>query len=293
MQKAAQGYFPEGSMLRYVQSHRAVGQTYGQRALIIGATNPVPYVGTSASTLAKERPFERLARTALTFETIFFGSREQADKVLAAVHQLHTTVKGELDRDEGSFAAGTPYDAFDPELMLWTMAMLADSSRACFEALVRPLSGAEKDALWADWIRFGELFGMPGSIAPTTARAFERWMADWYASGRMHLTDEARAVGRAIAHDMPVPMLMTPGIKLTNLCVVGMLPAPVRDLYGLRWTVTHQRAWQATAAAVRASQRVVPNRIRLGDNEDLHKLVIRTERAVISSGRRTMELRVA
>jgi uncharacterized protein (DUF2236 family) len=289
----AAGYFPEGSMLRHVQSHRAVGQTYGQRALIIGATHPVPYVGTSQTTLAKERPFERLARTALAFETVFFSSRAEADRLLAAVRGLHQRVRGELDRDEGEFARGTPYDAFDPQLMLWTMAMLADSSRVAFETLVRPLTPGEKDDLWADWVRFGELFGMPRSVAPPTAAAFEQWMRDWYGSGRMHLTDEARVVGLAIARDMPVPWPMTPGIKATNLVVQGMLPAPVRDLYGLRWTPAHALAWRAVTAGVRGSRHVVPERVRLGDNRDLHRLVIRSERAVVARGRRTMDLPAA
>lgn len=287
------GYFPEGSMLRWVQSHRPVGHTYGQRALIIGATNPVPYVGTSASTLAKERPFERLARTALAFETVFFGSKVEADRLLAAVHGMHTRVRGELDRDEGSYPKGTQYDAFDPELMLWTMAMLADSSRVCFETLVRPLSHPEREELWADWVRFGVLFGMPEDVAPRTSGAFEGWMAEWYASGRMHLTDEARAVGRAIATDMPVPLPMRPGVRMTNLCVLGMLPPEVRELYGLRWTPGHQTAWRAATAAVRRSRRVVPRAVRIGDNRDLHHTVIRSERAIIERGGRTMDLPAA
>ncbi|WP_168929481.1 oxygenase MpaB family protein [Nocardioides sp. GY 10113] len=289
----SEGYFPPGSMLRHVQSHRAVGQTYGQRALIIGATHPVPYVGTSQSTLARERPFERLARTALAFETVFFAPREEADRLLGAVRGMHRRVRGELDRDEGTFAAGTPYDAFDPELMLWTMAMLADSSRVAFETLVRPLSRAERDDLWADWVRFGVLFGMPEDVAPADSAAFERWMQGWYDGGRMHLTEEARAVGRAIATDMPVPWPMTPGIRMTNLTVIGMLPAPVRDLFGLRWTPAHAAAWRSLTAAVRASQRVVPDRVRLGDNADLHRLVIRTERAAAARGRRTIDLPAA
>lgn len=286
----ADGYFPEGSMLRMVQSHRAVGQTYGQRALIVGATHPVPYVGTSASTLAKERPFERLAHTALAFETVFFAPKDRADKLLRAVHGMHQNVHGELDTDEGTFPQGTPYDAFDPDLMLWTMAMLADSSRVAFETLVRPLTAGERDDLWADWVRFGVLFGMPESVAPADAAAFEQWMQDWLDGGRMHLTEEARTVGRAIARDMPVPLLMSPGIKVTNLVVMGMLPAPVRALYGLRWTPADQAAWRAVTTGVRLSQRVVPDRIRLGDNEDLHRLVIRSERAVVARGRRTMDL---
>lgn len=287
------GYFPPESMLRYVQSHRAVGHTYGQRALIIGATHPVPYVGTSDRTWAKEHPFERLARTAKAFEVIYFGSRAEADRMLRAVHGLHEKVHGELQRDEGTYPAGTRYDAFDPELMFWTMAMLADSSRVCFETLVRPLSIGEREDLWADWIRFGELFGMPRSAAPTTAADFDDWMRAWIHGDRMHLTEEARVVGRAIANDMPVPFPLLPGMKATNLVVQGLLPPEVRALYGLRWTRAHEAAFQVATAAVRKSQRVVPDRIRLGDNGDLHDLVIKTERDRISRGRRTMDLPVA
>ena len=289
----ASGYFGPESMLGYVQSHRAVGHTYGQRALIIGATHPVPYVGTSDRTWAKERPFERLARTAKAFEVIYFGSRDDADRMLRAVDSLHQRVSGVLQRDEGTFPAGTRYDAFDPELMFWTMAMLADSSRACFEALVRPLSTGEREDLWADWVRFGELFGMPRAAAPGTDADFQDWMRGWLRGGRMHLTDEARVVGRAIARDMPVPTLLRPGMAATNLVVQGLLPREVRDLYGLRWTSAHEQGFRATTAVVRRSQRVRPQRFRLGDNRGLHDLVIKTERDRIARGRVTIDLRAA
>nr|WP_154402771.1 oxygenase MpaB family protein [Nocardioides speluncae] len=78
-----QGYFPPGSMLRHVQEHRAVGHTFGLRALILGATHPVPYVGTASASGYRDRPFQRLSRTAAAFETIFFGTRAEADKLLA------------------------------------------------------------------------------------------------------------------------------------------------------------------------------------------------------------------
>jgi uncharacterized protein (DUF2236 family) len=109
----------------------------------------------------------------------------------------------------------------------------------------------------------------------------------------MHLTDEARIVGRAIAQDMPVPPPLRPGITATNLVVRGLLPPEVRELYGLRWTAPHQLAFQAATAAVRRSQRLVPDRIRLGDNRELHDLVIKTERDRIARGRSTMDLSAA
>ena len=134
-------YFPPGrSMARTVHGERAVGLLYGQRALLIGALEPLTYTGTMLSTRAGDQPFQRLARTAKIQETVFLGTREEADKALAAVHRLHERIKGELPEAAGAHPAGTPYSAFDPELMLWTLAVIADSGRAMYETMVRPLS---------------------------------------------------------------------------------------------------------------------------------------------------------
>lgn len=72
-------------------------------------------------------------------------------------------------RRAGKFPARTAYAAFDPELMLWTLAVIADSAREMYEVLARPLSNSEREGLWSDYLRFGELFGlsrqaMPGSF---------------------------------------------------------------------------------------------------------------------------------
>ena len=110
---ANDGYFPESSMLRRVHEQRAVGLMYGQRALGIGTISPVNFLGTLIHTRNPERPFERLARTGKAFETIFFGSREEADQVLASVHRQHEKVKGaqfeSVARIEGArIARGRP-----------------------------------------------------------------------------------------------------------------------------------------------------------------------------------------
>src|SRR5919199_5428669 len=128
------GYFPRGeSMLRRVHEERAVGLLYGQRALAIGAIAPLNYIGTREHTRSLDKPFQRLTHTAKAFETIFFGSKAQADKILAFVHRLHEDVRGELPHDAGPFKAGTPYSAFDPGLMLWTVAVIADSAQTFYE----------------------------------------------------------------------------------------------------------------------------------------------------------------
>ena len=102
------GYFPRGSsVLRQVHEERLVGLFFGQRALAIGALHPVNYTGTSQSTGGRERPFRRLVRTANDFETIFFGTRAEADKrARRRCTGCTGACNGELPEDAGPFAGG-------------------------------------------------------------------------------------------------------------------------------------------------------------------------------------------
>ena len=93
-------------MLRQVQQERLVGLLNGQRALCIGALLPLNYVGTSEHTAAKAMPFKRLAHTANWFEAVMLGSRVGADRVLAAVHKMHTLRPWALARAGGPLPKG-------------------------------------------------------------------------------------------------------------------------------------------------------------------------------------------
>jgi uncharacterized protein (DUF2236 family) len=285
------GYFPRGSsVLRQVQDERLVGLFYGQRALAIGALHPVNYTGTSQSTGGRERPFRRLVRTANDFEAIFFGTRAEADRVLAKVHKLHQRVRGELPEDAGSFPAGTPYDAFDPELMLWTAAVSFESALYFYELFVRRLSDWERDAFWLDYVRFGELFGMPRAVAPPTYAAFRAWWDAKLSGPQMHLTDEARRTGAFVAFEIPMPWVNQPAKRLHDLVLLGSLPPRVRALYGLSWSPRQARAFRVAVAALRGLRAVSPAAVRRGSCARNYALVEATERRRIERGRPTPQL---
>jgi uncharacterized protein (DUF2236 family) len=267
-----------------VQQERAVGLLYGQRALGIGALAPLNYVGTRLHTRALDKPFQRLVRTAKMFETIFFGTREQADEVLQTVRYLHKRVEGVIPEDAGPFPAGTPYSANDPELMLWTVAVMADSAQVFYELFVARMAPHEREALWQDYIRFAELFGMPREAAPPSYPEFRRWWDDRLAREDAYLTDEARYVGSAIMCEIPVPATHQPAMKVHNLIVLGSLPPRVRELYGLRWSSRHAAAFRAAVAGLRAQRPLQPRRLRMGWNTRFFDLVANTERARIERG---------
>jgi uncharacterized protein (DUF2236 family) len=285
------GYFPEGSsILRRVHAERAVGLFYGQRALMIGALNPLAFVGTIEHTNAKEKPFQRLSHTAEAFETIFFGTRAEADEVLAFVHKLHERVSGEMPEDAGAIAAGTPYSAFDPELMLWTLAVIADSGPVFYELFVEELTEHEKDELWREYVRFGELFGMPRDLAPATHREFREWWDLKLASDEMHLTDDARLIGYSTAFEIPLPTVRAPAKRVHDLIMLGSLPPRIRELYGLRYSPRQARAFRATVRALRGVRPITPRVIREGYNTSSFRLVARTERHRLREGKRTPQV---
>ncbi len=285
------GYFPRGrSLVRAAQEERLVGLFYGQRALAIGALHPVNYTGTSEATSGRTKPFRRLARTANDFETIFLGTRAEADKVLAKVHSLHERVSGELPQDAGPYPAGTPYAAFDPELMLWTMAVIADSTEYFCELFVRKLADWERESMWQDFVRFGELFGMPRSVAPDSYPAFRAWWDETLAGEGMHLTDEARYMGRAVAFEIPMPTLNQGAKRVHDLIMLGSLPPRVRSLYGLSWSPTQARLFPLAVGALRGLRRIAPRSLTHGSNVRSFELVRSTEQQRLDAGRPTPQL---
>lgn len=282
-------YFPAGeSMARRVHGERSVGLLYGQRALLIGALEPLTYTGTMLSTKAGDWPFKRLVRTAKAQETIFLGTTEEADRILARVHHQHLRVKGTLPEAAGAHAAGATYSAFDPELMLWTLAVIADSGRAMYEAMVRPLSAAELEALWQDYRRFGELFGMPPDAAPATYPEFAAWFAEKLASPDLHATPHALAFAPVVAFQHPVPRSARLNLVAQNLIVKGTLPPRVREIFDIPWGVREEVAFRALTTAHRQAHHLMPHPVRRGRNDRFFDVVATGER--LRGGTPTPEL---
>jgi uncharacterized protein (DUF2236 family) len=272
-------YFPPGkSVARQIHGERVVGALYGQRALLIGALEPLTYTATILGTRFSDRPFLRLARTAKIQETVLLGTREEADKALRSVHRLHARVAGRLADDAGKYPAGTRYSALDPALMLWTLAVIADSAREIYEVMVRPLSAEEREGLWLDYVRFGELFGLPHDAMPASYREFNAWMEERFESPELQATPHALAMAPLVAFDHPIPVVMRPGLHVNNLIVKGTLPERVREIFGIHWSAANEACFQAIVTAHRHGRRTLPRRIRRGRNDVFFDLVMKTER---------------
>ena len=273
-----EGYFPRGrSVLRQVHRERVVGYLYGQRALLMQATHPVAFAGLTANTSGLDAPFQRLAHTAKTMEAVFFGTRAEADRETARVRALHARVRGALQEPAGPHPEGSSYRADDPAFLLWILACLADSAQAVYDRFVRPLTAAEREAFWDDYLTVGELFALPRAQAPGDYAAYRDYIEERLASADLHVTPHARELGRRVAFDLPLPARRRPALAVINFMVLGLLPPRVRDLYGLRWSSVHEATLTGLAGSLRAARPLTPARIRRGRSAGQYDLVARTE----------------
>ena len=255
------GYFTHGSPLRAVVGHRLSGLS-GPRALLLMAAHPVAFAGFFAHTGALADPYARLERTGRVLDAIAFGTRAEADRLTRRVRAVHRQVRGQLHEPAGRFPAGTPYSADDPELLLWILAAMADSGMLVYGKYVRRLDRDARHALWRDYRVVGRRFGLAEAEMPATIEGFDAHMAAMLTSGDLFVTAEARALAIDIVLHPPVPLHLRPLLELVNQVTVGLLPPPVRRMYGFSWDPLRSLALHGGAEYVkRVVVPMLPNRI--------------------------------
>jgi uncharacterized protein (DUF2236 family) len=226
------GYFSPDSVIRRI-GNRSVLMLGGPRALLLQAAHPLVAAGIVEHSGFAADPWKRLARTMTALYTIVFGTREQANRVGAIVQAVHRPVRGELRADVGSFAAGTPYAADDPELMLWVHGTLVDTGVAMHEAYIGALSREDREAFYRDMSIVARVFGVPEAVLPRTLVDFDELRRELLADGRLAVGDDARAVAETVLRP-PVPFALRPAVRAVTWAGVALLPTDVRELYGLR-----------------------------------------------------------
>jgi len=286
-----EGYFASDEVVYRVMSERRVGLLAGQRALMIGATNPLNFVGSTRDARGRREPFNRMRDTGDALETVFYEPRVVVDAMLACVARRHRRVHGVLLEDAGPYPAGTAWAADMPKLKLCTIFALMDSVETWYELLVGPLGDDGREALWLGLGRVALLFGIPERMLPATYREFRRILEREIASNRLFLTDEARDFARAMGFQIPMGRLAELTIRpIHNLLLAGSLPPRIRALYRIRWTTAHQAAFLAIARAIRAATPLAPARLTKGRCATYFEAVARIERHRLGNGQPTPHL---
>ena len=261
-----ESYFTDDSMLRRVHRERALVLA-GPRALLMQAAHPLAVAGLLAHTTSLEEPYERLARVAEVLSAIGFGSKEEADRMTGHARAMHARVRGRLREDAGPFSKGTPYRADDPELLLWILFTLVDSSLVIYRMYVGTLDEEERAEYWQDYKTVGRLFGLLDRDMPDTLADLREYRREMLDGGTLVVTDWARTKARQIVLEPPLPWMARPLLETVNFITIALLPDQIRRQYGFSPLppAAVRRALVAGGAEYvkRAVLPVMPERLRL------------------------------
>lgn len=233
------------------------------RAVLLQLAHPLVAAGVAqhsgfrASPLDRARRFRRTLDAMLTFT---YGSPEEAARIAAHINGIHDRVNGHLPQTTGSTPAGSPYSAHDPELLRWVHATLLDSTLRTFEQFIGPLSPELQDRYCAEATSIGPLLGIPDALLPRTRQELDDYIGVMLGGNVIAVGDIARelagdllGVNRGLAGLLELPLMFS-----YRLATAGLLPRPVRDAYGLRWTGAHQALFDTGSRASRLVRPLLP-----------------------------------
>jgi uncharacterized protein (DUF2236 family) len=243
------GLFEDDSITRRVNRENVL-LLGGGRALLMQLAHPKVAAGVDEHSDFRRYPVRRLRRTVRMTMAIVFGDRETALGAARAVNKIHGRVRGE------------DYHALDPDLLLWVHATLVDSALVTYETFVQPLTAFERDDFYQESKVAGELLGIQRDQFPGAHDDFNDYVGGMMAHGPVRVGE----VGRSLARLVLRPQLrLVPGAAMIPFEIVtaGLLPATLREQYGLAWGSAQQTAFRVAVATIPKVVRLTPPVIRV------------------------------
>src|SRR3989454_8943468 len=235
----------------------------GPRAVLMQIAHPLVAAGVAEHSRFRQHRLARLYRTSMAAAAITFGSREFALRAIRSVNQKHRQVHGVLKAPEGAFPAGTRYDANDPELKLWVLNTIIDSTLVVYESFISPLSNGEREEYYRDSLIVARLFAIPEDITPSTYAEFRSYMCRMLDGSVITAAETAREITRALFS----PSVEGALLFLGSAIGIGLLPERLRHEFGFAWNERRELWLNRTAAlsgecAVTSPQFSVPAQLQ-------------------------------
>jgi uncharacterized protein (DUF2236 family) len=254
VERADAGFFGPDSVSWNV--HRETTVLFGgARALLMQAAHPLVIAGARKTGFYQRDPWKRLQRTLVMTSAITFGTREEALRAAEGINAVHRSVHGV---DE---VTGLPYDAFDPDLLLWVHACLVDSALLFEQRTVGRLDERGRDRFHREQMLAAEMLGLDRGRIPPTAAELRAYIDEVVASGALRVTDASRDVA-SLFHDPPKEAEWRPVLHAVSWWAFGTLPPALREQYGIRWNAGKEAALGASLRLLRVARPAIPVRYR-------------------------------
>jgi uncharacterized protein (DUF2236 family) len=246
------GYFAPDSIIRRVGNSPLVPFLGGGPAVLLQMAHPLVAAGVVAHSDYRRDLWKRLLRTLRALYLMAYGTKAEAERAGATVRAVHADVRGTTTAPLGPFAAGTPYSADDPALMLWVHATLVEASLAVYTRYAGRLSRDEQERYYREMSLVARLFGTRADDVPPTLATFREYFRAQLESGDIAVTQPARDVAVVIL-EARLPAPMRAFVPAHRLACAGVLPEQLRTEYGLRWSAAHAAALAVAARAMKVT----------------------------------------
>ncbi|GAB2834550.1 oxygenase MpaB family protein [Actinocorallia aurea] len=207
----------------------------------------------------------RLLRSAGPILGTVYGGPD-ARKTGATVRDYHRDIKGAMPD-------GARYHALDPDIYFWAHATFVDHLFYSTETFIRPLTKAEKEAMYQESRTWYAMYGVSDRPVPEDWAGFQEYW-DGMLAERVTAHKSARySVGYAtkgLPRPKQVPaavwrVLGAPVNAVARFLTVGGLPPRTREILDLPWSAADERRYQAFARTVRRADglwNVLPKAVR-------------------------------
>jgi uncharacterized protein (DUF2236 family) len=252
----------------------------GPRALLMQIAHPLVAAGVADHSQFRDDPWARLSGTLRSYLRIVYGSAPAARDEIRRLHDLHRGIRGDVADEGARQRHGRRYSALDPSLSLWVHATLVDSTLTAYDAWIERLSHAERARYYEETLPVGRAFGIPASLLPPDVDAFDDYVSAMLGpDGPVRVNDEARELADAILHPPLGPAVAAAGPLFARAAPlldaiparaygwlfwpsIGLLPAQVREGYGLAWGLRQRAIAGWLVAAWQAWRPVLPPTFR-------------------------------
>ncbi|ROO88344.1 uncharacterized protein (DUF2236 family) [Actinocorallia herbida] len=241
------GFFTRHSAIRQISSE-PLGLLGGGPALLLQLAHPKVARGVAEHSDFQAGPFKRLMSTLDYLAMVVFGTKEEAHRVAWSAMRAHDAVNG------------PGYTAHDPELLLWVQATLFQVARDLHGRMYGPPTPERDEEYYQQAVIFAELLGAPRDALPADVAGFDAYWDGMLAT--LRVDDNGREQARAVLSGAALPGVLFPALAVFRLVTTGLLPAPIREQYGLPWTPARRLSFTALMAALKLAVNLTPTPVR-------------------------------
>lgn len=232
--------------------------------LVMQAAHPDVGAAVAQYSVYRKEPWSRLTRTGFSLMRFLYSGRKgaQSKQEAKSLRALHAHIKG-VHPD------GTQYHALTPS----TFRVVPDTFLAGIirfrQEMDDPLTSAEKDQLYEEYIQLCLLFRIPRAALEKNVDEFEHYFDDLllntmtYNETVAFLLEEMMKYGPRIQY-MPMPQSWWQWIyartlyPLIRTFTLGFLDPRFRALHGIAWSEKDERNYRRCVAVVRTIRKFTP-----------------------------------